>query len=30
VYDASQMFEDECAPTAVENASWGAVKGLYR
>jgi len=29
-WDASQMFEDVCEPTAVENASWGAVKGLYR
>jgi hypothetical protein len=30
LYDASQMFEDECIPTATENASWGAIKGLYR
>jgi hypothetical protein len=30
LYDASQMFEDECVPTATENASWGAIKGLYR
>jgi hypothetical protein len=28
--DASQMFEDVCEPTAVESASWGAVKALYR
>lgn len=29
--EASQMFEDECEePTAVERASWGKVKGLYR
>jgi hypothetical protein len=27
---ASQMFEDECEPTAVENASWGAVKRIFR
>jgi len=26
----SQMFEDVCEPTPVENASWGAVKGLYK
>jgi hypothetical protein len=30
MFDASQMFEDECIPTATENASWGAIKGLYR
>lgn len=30
LYDASQMFEDECIPTATEDASWGAIKGLYR
>jgi hypothetical protein len=30
LYDASQMFEDECVPTAVEDASWGSIKGLYR
>jgi hypothetical protein len=29
-WDASQMFEDVCQATAIENASWGAVKGLYR
>ena len=27
---ASQMFEDVCEATPIENASWGAVKGLYR
>jgi hypothetical protein len=30
LYDASQMFEDECVPTATEDASWGAIKALYR
>ena len=30
LYDASQMFEDECVPTATEVNSWGAIKGLYR
>jgi hypothetical protein len=29
-YDASQMFEDVCVPTATETSSWGAIKGLYR
>jgi len=29
-WDASQMIEDACVPTVIENASWGAVKGLYR
>ena len=29
-FDFGQMFEDVCAPTAVETASWGTVKGLYR
>jgi hypothetical protein len=29
-YDASQMFEDVCVPTATHEASWGAIKGLYR
>jgi hypothetical protein len=28
--EGSQMFEDECAPTATENVSWGAVRFLYR
>ena len=28
-FDASQMFEDVCEATAVDNASWGAVKQLY-
>jgi hypothetical protein len=27
---ASQMLEDVCQATAVENTSWGAVKELYR
>ena len=27
---ASQMLEDVCEPTPVENASWGAVKELFR
>jgi hypothetical protein len=30
LYDASQMIEDECIPTATEDASWGAVKALFR
>ena len=30
LFDASQMFEDVCNPTATEDASWGAIKGLYR
>jgi hypothetical protein len=30
LYDASQMIEDECVPTATEDVSWGAVKALYR
>jgi hypothetical protein len=30
LYDASQMFEDEYLPTATEDASWGAVKALFR
>ena len=30
LYEASQMFEDECIPTATNEASWGAIKGLYR
>jgi hypothetical protein len=29
-WDASQMFEDVCEATAIQNASWGVVKGLYR
>jgi hypothetical protein len=28
-YDASQMIEDECEATAIEETSWGAVKRLY-
>ena len=27
---ASLMLEDVCEATAIEKASWGAVKGLYR
>lgn len=30
LYDASQMFEDECEATATEKTTWGAAKGLYR
>jgi hypothetical protein len=30
LYDASMMLEDECIPTATEDASWGAIKALYR
>lgn len=29
-WDASQMFEDDCEATAIESASWGAVKDLFR
>ena len=28
--ESSQMFEDECAPTASKRAGWGAVRLLYR
>jgi hypothetical protein len=27
---ASQMLEDACEATPIQNASWGAVRGLYR
>ena len=30
LYDASVMIEDECIPTATENASWGAIKSMHR
>jgi hypothetical protein len=29
IYDASQMFEDVCEATAIQNVSWGMVRGLY-
>jgi hypothetical protein len=28
--EGSQMFEDECVPTATETTSWGRVRLLYR
>ena len=30
LYEASQMFEDVCEATPIENSSWGSVKVLYR
>ncbi len=29
-WDASQMLEDDCGATAIETATWGRVKRLYR
>jgi hypothetical protein len=29
-FDVSQMFEDECEATAIDDTRWGAVKALYR